>query len=152
MTKSSAKDRRVGKWLRRLTLWLFLPQLALQADQTVYDDALQNGWQNWGWATLDYANTSPVHSGSDSISVTMSAWQGIQLYHPNMDSTPYFSITFWLHGGTSGGQNLKVYCLLNGGGASRLMPSVRWWPIHDNNLKFRSPRQALRIRPISAGL
>lgn len=34
-----------------------------------------------------------------------------------MDSTPYVSITFWLNGSASGGQNLKVYCLLNGGGS-----------------------------------
>lgn len=90
----------------------------MRADQVVYDDALQNSWQNWGWATLNYANTSPVHSGADSISVTMSGWQGIQLYHPNMDSTPYASIQFWLHGGSSGGQQLQVYGLLNGSGQS----------------------------------
>ena len=46
----------------------------------IYDDALENGWENWGWATLNYTNTSPVHSGSDSISVTISsANQGIQI-------------------------------------------------------------------------
>ncbi|MGA2555948.1 MAG: glycoside hydrolase family 44 protein, partial [Verrucomicrobiota bacterium] len=79
---------------------------------------LENGWQNWGWATLNYSNTSPVHSGSDSISVTMGGWAGIQLYHPNMDSTPYASISFWLNGGSSGGQHLRIYGLLNGSGQS----------------------------------
>ena len=118
MTNSPEKYHRAGKWLRRLTVLVFLPQLALLADQIVYDDALENGWLNWGWATLNYASTSPVHSGSDSISVSMTAWQGIQLYHPNMDSTPYASISFWLNGGSSGGQHLQVYGLLNGGGQS----------------------------------
>ena len=101
-----------------LFIWMFSLQLALPADQIVYDDALENGWQNWGWATLNYANTSPVHSGSDSISVTMGGWAGIQLYHPNMDSTPYASISFWLNGGSSGGQHLQIYGLLNGSGQS----------------------------------
>src|SRR5208283_733321 len=87
-------------------------------DQVVYDDALENGWENWGWATLNYANTSPVHSGSDSISVTFtSAWQGIQIWHPDMDSTPYAAISFWLNGGSSGGQQLQVYGFLDAGGS-----------------------------------
>jgi hypothetical protein len=112
------KNRFNPHWLCRLAVLAFLPQLALRADQIVYDDALVNGWQNWGWATLNYANTSPVHGGSYSISVAMTGWQGIQLYHPNMDSTPYSSIRFWLNGGSSGGQQLQVYGLLNGAGQS----------------------------------
>src|ERR1700733_998862 len=89
-----------------------------KADQIIYDDALENGWQNWGWATLNYANTSPVHSGSDSISVTMSGgYQGIQIWHSDMDSTPYTNISFWLNGGSSGGQKLQVYGLLDAGGS-----------------------------------
>ncbi len=122
MTNSPKKYCRAGKWLPCLTILVFLPQLALHADQIVYDDALENGWVDWGWATLSYTNTSPVHTGSDSISVTMNAWQGIQLYHPNMDSTPYASISFWLNGGASGGQHLQVYGLLSGNGQSATYP------------------------------
>ena len=58
----------------RWSCWLLAAlalQLTARADQIIYDDALENGWVNWGWATLNYANTSPVHSGSDSISVTI---------------------------------------------------------------------------------
>lgn len=118
MSHRFVKHRLPGNWPYHLLFCIFLPQLALRADQIAYDDALENGWQNWGWATLNYSNTSPVHSGSYSISVTMGGWAGIQLYHPNMDSTPYSSISFWLNGGTSGGQHLQVYGLLNGGGQS----------------------------------
>ena len=99
---------------------------AAKADQIIYDDALENGWQNWGWATLNYANTSPVHSASDSISVTMSAWQGIQIWHSDMDSTPYTNITFWLNGGSSGGQKLQVYGLLDAGGSQNQAQSARY--------------------------
>src|ERR1035438_4083983 len=53
----------------------------LRADQIVYDDTLKNGWQNWSWAGVVLANTSPVHGGSDSISVTAtnspSDWQAL---------------------------------------------------------------------------
>jgi hypothetical protein len=103
-------------------------QLAARADQIIYDDALENGWQNWGWATLNYANPSPVHSGSDSISVTISsAWQGIQIWHPDMDSTPYTNISFWLNGGSSGGQKLQVYGLLDAGGSQNQAQSARYY-------------------------
>lgn len=152
MTNSPKNYCRTGKWLRRLTILMFLSQLALRADQIVYDDALQNGWQNWGWATLNYTNTSPVHNGSDSISVSMTAWQGIQLYHPNMDSTPYASISFWLNGGASGGQHLQVYGLLNGGGASTTYAlgsvAANTWQ------QFTVPLSALGVanQTLSAGL
>ena len=73
--------------------------------QTVYDDALENGWQNYGWATLNYANTSPVHgSGGTSIRVDAGAYQALYLHHDYFDATPYASLTFWIHGGTVGGQ------------------------------------------------
>ncbi len=81
-------------------------------NMTIYSNALANGWQDWGWATLNYANTSPVYTGcADSINVTMSAWQGIQIVNTEMSDAPYASISFWLNGGASGGQNLQMYGL-----------------------------------------
>ncbi|HSY44128.1 MAG TPA: glycoside hydrolase family 44 protein [Candidatus Acidoferrum sp.] len=95
-----------------------------QTNQVVYDDQLENGWQNWGWATINYANTSPVLSGSDSISITMSAaWEGIQIWHPDQSSFPFSNISFWLNGGSSGGQKLKVYGLLDVGGTNNFDPN-----------------------------
>jgi hypothetical protein len=118
-------QHRVGGPLCLLAIFLFT--LAACADQIVYDDALENSWQNWGWATLNYANTSPIHSGSDSISVTISgAWQGIQIWHPDQDSTPYASLSFWLNGGSSGGQKLQVYGLLDLGGTNNFPASAHY--------------------------
>jgi hypothetical protein len=102
-------------FLLLLPAFLAALSIAARADQIVYDDALENSWQDWGWATRSYTNTSPVHSGSDSISVTAGAWQGLQIYHTDMDSTPYASINFWLNGGASGGQHLQVYGLVHFG-------------------------------------
>ncbi|HZV35666.1 MAG TPA: hypothetical protein VFB72_13915, partial [Verrucomicrobiae bacterium] len=89
----------------------------MRADQTVYDGALENGWQNWGWAALNFTNTSPIYPGnSNSISVTInSPWSGMQLYHPDQDSSAYASLSFWLNGGTNGGQKLQMYGLLHVG-------------------------------------
>ena len=108
-------------------LLVFLFPLALRADQIIYDDALENGWQNWGWTTLNYTNTSPVHTGSDSISVTIAnPWDGIQIWHPDQNSTPYSSITFWLNGGASGGQKLQVYGLVDQGGTNNFSTAPRY--------------------------
>ena len=83
--------------------------------QTVYDDALENGWQNYGWATLNYANTSPVHGTSGtSIRVDAGAYEALYLHHDSFDSTPYTSLTFWIHGGTVGGQTLQLQAHVNG--------------------------------------
>jgi hypothetical protein len=87
-----------------------------QSNLIIYDDAVENGFQDtWGYATENYANTSPVHSGSDSISVTIGAnYQGIQIVNPTgLNSSPYTNLTFWMNGGT-GAQQLRVYGLLNG--------------------------------------
>ena len=45
---------------------------AARADITVYGDALGSGWQDWSWGgiTRDFARTSPVHAGTQSIGVT----------------------------------------------------------------------------------
>jgi alpha-L-arabinofuranosidase len=87
-----------------------------QAPLPIYTDNLVNGFQDWGWAAHNYANTSPVHSSNNSVSVTIaSQYEGLQIYHPDFDSTPYDSLNFWIHGGTNGGQKLQVYGLLHVG-------------------------------------
>ena len=74
-----------------------------QAPLAVYSDCLVNGFQDWGWATRNYTNAAPVHSGSTSVAVTIaSPGQGLQIYHPDMDSRLYSSLSFWINGGASG--------------------------------------------------
>ncbi len=105
-----------GKWVRRLLVWVFLGHCVLRADQIVFDDALKNGWQDWGWALINYSNTSPVHTGSKSISVTItnSTSQAIYLAHPAFDASLFTNLTFWINGGATGGQQLKVQGHANG--------------------------------------
>ncbi len=86
-----------------------LCDLNAATDQTIYADSLQNGWMDYGWTTINYNNTSPVHSGSKSIAVTIAgAWHAIYIAHADFNSSPYTNLTFWIHGGASGGQRLKV--------------------------------------------
>ena len=82
----------------------------------VYDNALQNGWQNYGWATINYANTSPVHGGSDSISVTDpgASHQALYLHHSAIDPSLYQSLSFWIYPTAAGTNQLHVQATLNG--------------------------------------
>jgi alpha-L-arabinofuranosidase len=92
---------------------------ALLAQQTlpVYTDNLVNGWQDWSWIPDNLANTSPVQSGSDSISANASDdnYQALSFQQPIFNSyqggfntTPYNDFVFWANGGSAGGQLLQV--------------------------------------------
>src|SRR5262245_15966919 len=94
---------------------LFFAVLArAQTDQPIYTEALLNGWQNWSWAVVNLSATSPVHSGTRSASVSADAWEAIYLHHDAFDSSGYTDLTFWIHGGSTGGQLLQVQAQLSG--------------------------------------
>jgi len=107
--------------------------LPARADQVIYSDSLQDPWQNWSWATVSLTNTSPVHSGSDSISVTASNspedWEALYLEVAAMDVSSYTNLTFWINGGT-GGQSVQVQALVNGSPQTAVqigpLPTNQW--------------------------
>ncbi len=79
----------------------------------VYADSLSNGWAAWGWADLDLNCAAPVRSGR-AIRVTLGAWQALYLHHADTDTRRWAALTFWIHGGAAGGQNLSVRALRAG--------------------------------------
>ncbi len=93
-----------------------------QADQPVYTDSLQNGWQNWSWAAVDLSNTTAVHTGAKSISVTAGGYQALYFSHPAESSMPYVSVGLWINGGATGGQILNVQGVISGNGLSESYP------------------------------
>ena len=93
-----------------------------QANLPVYDDSLQNGFEDRLWTSLDLSCASPVHSGTRSIRVAPNApWQGLFLHHSGLNTSPYSTVRFWVNGGESGGQRLQVQALL---GDSNPPPNV----------------------------
>jgi hypothetical protein len=105
--------RRAGRLLGLLFAGIFLSQSAHSADQAVYTDSLQNSWQSWSWATVNAANSSPVHSGSASYSVTPGAWEALYLHHAAQNGALFSAIRFWINGG-AGGQQVAVQATRNG--------------------------------------
>lgn len=84
----------------------------------IYSDALASGWANWSWnATVGFAATSPVYSGTRSISVAYTAaWGGLYLHHgTGVSPSGVTKLEFYVHGGTAGGQQLAIYLGDTGG-------------------------------------
>ena len=89
---------------------------SLHADQDIYTDALTNGWADWSYrAAQNLANTSPVHGGGKSISVTGTNYGALYLHTPAQDSSLFTNLTFWINGGATGGQSVYVQATLGGG-------------------------------------
>jgi len=78
----------------------------------VYTDSLAAGWQNWSWgATVGFANINPAYGGAGaSISVRYTAaWAGLYLHNDApVGTSTYTSVRFQIHGGTIGGNGLRV--------------------------------------------
>jgi hypothetical protein len=79
----------------------------------IYDDTLGllNGFvDGYSWAaSVNYDNTSPVYSGTYSISVSATSYTALALYNPSGFSTvPYASLNFWINGGASGASGIQV--------------------------------------------
>jgi hypothetical protein len=83
---------------------------SLAQDQAIYTDSLQNGWLDYGWATINYTNASLVHSGSRSVAVTIvnNTWQALYIAHAAFNCSTYSALNFWINGGANGGQQLQV--------------------------------------------
>src|SRR5215472_5755528 len=92
-----------------LVLWGgFCATVRAQDNLPVYTDNLVNGFQDWSWGVRSLTNTSPVHSGTDSIGANYVAWEGLSFEHADFNGTTYSNLSFWANGGT-GGQILQVY-------------------------------------------
>ena len=88
---------------------------ASAADVSVFQDVLTPEWQNWSWSsTVNFANVSPVHSGTRSMSIKYNgAWAALYLHATAAYSTTeYNQIRFWIHGGSAGDQ--KIALVANG--------------------------------------
>jgi hypothetical protein len=80
-----------------------------QANLPIYTDHLANGFeQNWSWATVNVQNFSQVYLGSYSISVNDAGNQGLVFMRSEFNDSPYTNLSFWVNGGSTGGQLLQV--------------------------------------------
>jgi alpha-L-arabinofuranosidase len=105
---------RFGFWFFILFLLLGARGAFAQTDLTIYDEALAPGWQNWSWATVDTASTANANTGAVSIAVTAPAWSALYLRSADapVNTNGYLNFTFYVHGGTTGGQTIQVVAVI----------------------------------------
>ncbi|MET0226919.1 MAG: hypothetical protein ABW187_10790, partial [Dokdonella sp.] len=82
------------------------------SDLLVYDDALQNGFQDYSYGGgSDFANPAPVHGGSLSISLAGDDYNAVSFFHNGgpLAFADHPSLRLWIHGGDTGGQQLTLF-------------------------------------------
>ena len=107
---------------------------ALASDLSIYADSITTGWADWSWnTTSNFSNTSPVHNGPYSLSVTFnSGWAGFYLHSNSpVDTSGYDQLRFWVNGGSAGNQKLQV--VANGDGSNTFpvtMQAKNWTEVN----------------------
>lgn len=82
------------------------------ADLVVYDDALQNAFEDYSYGGgSDFANSAPVHGGTRSIRFDGAAYNAVSFFHAGgtLDLVQYPKLHLWIHGGDGGGQRLTLF-------------------------------------------
>ncbi|RKH00242.1 polysaccharide deacetylase [Corallococcus sp. CA047B] len=74
----------------------------------IYDDAMGSGFQDWSWGTHSLDEAVTVHSGPTALSFEPDYWEALMFHHTGLDLSLYQSIDLWVHGGTTGGQQLRL--------------------------------------------
>ncbi len=92
---------------------------------SLYGDGLANGWNNWSWASVNTGSATTVHTGSSAIAVVADAYEALYLQHAALPTGAYDSLKFWINGGATGGQTLKVAALRSDGA----QPAVNLAPL-----------------------
>ncbi len=102
------------------------------ATVTVYDNALRNGWQDWGWATRNLAQSAVYQSAPMAISWEPDAWQGLYFHSDPGAARPavadYTAVRFWING-AGGNQAVRLVIYDNGAevGSRDLTPLPSTW-------------------------
>jgi hypothetical protein len=84
---------------------------AAQSQVVVYDDALQNGFQDFSYGGgSNFASTTTVHGGTKSISFIGNNFNAISFARTGqpVNTSTYPTVHFWIHGGTVGGQHIRI--------------------------------------------
>lgn len=117
--------------------WLVKPvsAQALAKPFVVYDDELKNGWQSWSWAKVALATPT---GGSKPIKVSGDPWSALLLHHDAFSTQGFDKLTFYINGGTEGGQSLMIKAMSDGKeNASQfvIQPKAKTWAVVEVPLK-----------------
>ncbi len=121
----------------------------------VYDDQLENGFDNWSWAANNLAQSAVVHSGRSAISFEPDGWSGFFLHRDaGIDTAVYDALELWIDGGPAGGQSLSIAFVTGGSpvGQAALAGFVPGGRLPAGWVKVRVPFAALGVSGTFDGL
>ncbi|HEV7490938.1 MAG TPA: hypothetical protein VGO25_09040, partial [Rhodanobacteraceae bacterium] len=87
----------------------------------IYDEALRNGFVgdfSYGGG-YDFASTAEAHGGTHSVAFTGDNFNAVSFTDPTQDFAvaQYPILHFWIHGGTTGGQELALFACPDSSGS-----------------------------------
>lgn len=86
----------------------FVPPV-VNASSSIFTDVLRTGWTIFPWDTTYNGDSSVHYSGSEGLQITFNrAWAGFQFWPTAFNTTGYNALTFAIHGGQWGGQEMWV--------------------------------------------
>jgi fibronectin type 3 domain-containing protein len=118
----------------------------------LFDEALGTGWLDWSFGTArNFAATSPVKTGTRSLAVTyQESLVDLKLRYQSIagvSSGPYRALRFWVHGGVSGGQRIRVGVNTNYGAVYDFTAVANQWTLIEIPLStFGSPASIYELR------
>jgi alpha-N-arabinofuranosidase len=75
----------------------------------IYANAVVGGFQDWSWATRNLSETSTVYPGcTDAIQANFGPNTALSFHSSNVPGNQFSSLSFYVNGGTTGGQNFTV--------------------------------------------
>lgn len=98
-------------WKAAIALLFLTTAASAQQSITIYDDALQNGFQNFSYGGgVTFGSVEQAHTGANSIKIIGNAFNAASFARPaNPFSTAQYPVLhFWVHGGATGGQQLAL--------------------------------------------
>lgn len=86
---------------------------AVAQDLVVYDDVLRNSFQNYSYGGgSDFAHGTVVRTGAQSVAFTPNNFNAASFARPgvpDLTTAQYPMLRFYVHGGASGGQALRIF-------------------------------------------
>jgi len=101
------------KWYNGNTDFPLKPELRLRRANvlTIYQNGvLGDGWENASWtSTVNLQDTKHTTPGAKfSAFISASTWGAIALQHPNLDTSPFKALEFYIFGSPSLGNDMDV--------------------------------------------
>lgn len=107
---------------------LLLATVSARADTVLFDDALNDGFDDWSWAERDLTQSAVVHAGSAAIAWQPDEFRGLFFHRADgIDLGTTEALTGWVRGAAPAGQVVHV-CLTVGGTAVGCKPLSDFLP------------------------